>query len=457
MRRQPTTRLQISGHRFLMRRIEHALVRGDARMLDDPLAAQSISLVIGAVLAVVAVAVVTVLAVLRPAGDPGDAPILLVRDSGAMYVRIDDRVHPVFNLASARLITGSPAEPRIVSQQAIDRALRGPMVGIPDAPPHLAPPLADGQWTVCDDVRSELTTVIAGAAPRDLSEGHSVLVTVRGEPAAPTYLLYGAWRARVDLRHPAVVRALRLDAVVPQPVSPLLLAAIPEAPEIVPPHIPSGRSALPDMPVGTVLRVPATAPANDDELFVVVAGGVQRIGQVAADLIRYTDSRSARQIPAVSADRIGALPVVHSLPVTTFPQRAGVSAHPIVCVRWDAGAQPHTALLTGVEPVAAQTALPLAQADGGGPALDAVAIPAGHGSYVRSVGLSGDAHQPGPTFLVSDAGVRYGVADADAAAALGLPDPPVPAPWPVLAALPAGPDLSRAAASVARDGVAAPP
>ena len=38
-----------------------------------------------------------------------------------------------------------------------------------------------------------------------------------------------------------------------------------------------------------------------------------------------------------------------------------------------------------------------------------------------------------------------------------LPAPPVPAPWPVLAALPAGPDLSRAAASVARDGVAAPP
>ena len=199
MRRQPTTRLQISGHRFLMRRIEHALVRGDARMLDDPLAAQSISLVIGAVLAVVAVAVVAVLAVLRPAGDLGDAPIVLVRESGALYVRIDDRVHPVFNLASARLVAGSPAEPRIVSQRAVDRALRGPMVGIPDAPPHLAPTLADAQWTVCDDARSELTTVIAGAVPRDLADGHSVLVTAREEPAA-TYLLYGAWRARPAAR-----------------------------------------------------------------------------------------------------------------------------------------------------------------------------------------------------------------------------------------------------------------
>lgn len=456
MRRQPTTRLQISGHRFLMRRTAHALVRGDARMLDDPLAAQSTSLVIGAVLAVVAVAVAAVPAFLRPAGDLGDAPIVLVRDSGALYVRIDDRVHPVFNLASARLIIGSPAEPRIVSQQAVDRALRGPMVGIPGAPPHVAPPVADGQWTLCDDGRSELTTVIAGAAPRDLTEGRSVLVTARGEPAAPTYLLYGAWRARVDLRHPAVVRALRLDGLVPQPVSPLLLAAFPEAPAIVPPHIPSGRSALPGMAAGTVLRVPGAAPASD-ELFVVLAGGVQRVGQVAADVIRYTDARAAREIPAVGADRIGALPVVDSLPVNTFPQSAGVSADPVVCARWDAGAQPHTALLTGAEPVAGHTWLPLAQADGGGPALDAVAIPAGHGSYVRSVGLSGDAHQAGPTFLVSDAGVRYGVPDADAAAALGLPDPPVPAPWPVLAALPAGPDLSRASASVARDGVAASP
>lgn len=440
-----------------MRRLEHALVRGDPRMLDDPLAAQSISLVIGAVLAVVAVAVGAVLAVLRPAGDLGDAPIVLVRDSGALYVRVDDRVHPVFNLASARLITGSAAEPRIVSQRAVDRTPRGPMVGIPDAPPHIPPPLADGQWTVCDDTRSGLTTVIAGSAPADLIAGHSVLVTARGEAAAPTYLLYDTWRARVDLRHPAVVRALRLDGLVPQPVSPLLLAAIPEAPAIVPPHIPSGRSALPDMPAGTVLRVPAAAPASDDELFVVLTGGVQRIGQVAADLIRYTDSRAARQIPAVSADRIGALPVVDSLPVTTFPRRAGVSTDPLVCASWDAGTQPHTVLLTGAGPSDGQTWRPLAQADGGGPALDAVAIPAGHGSYVRAVGLSGDVDQPGPAFLVSDAGVRYGVADADAAAALGLPDTPVPAPWPALAALPAGPDLSRAAASVARDGVAASP
>ncbi|MDY6995695.1 MAG: type VII secretion protein EccB, partial [Actinomycetota bacterium] len=62
MARQPIARLQVSGHRFGVRRMEHALVRGDTRMLDDPLRAQSISLLAGALLAAVIVTVCAVLA-----------------------------------------------------------------------------------------------------------------------------------------------------------------------------------------------------------------------------------------------------------------------------------------------------------------------------------------------------------------------------------------------------------
>ena len=36
MARQATTRLYVSGYRVLLRRMEHALVRSDVRMLDDP-------------------------------------------------------------------------------------------------------------------------------------------------------------------------------------------------------------------------------------------------------------------------------------------------------------------------------------------------------------------------------------------------------------------------------------
>ena len=238
---QPTTGLQVSGHRFVARRMEHALVRGDTRMLDDPLRGQSLSLAVGGVLAAIAVAVCAVLAFVRPGGSLRDASIVVVRESGAMYVRIDDVMHPVFNLASARLIVGSAAEPRVVSQRAIDRADRGPQVGIPGAPGQISPSLRadEAMWTICDDQHAA-TRVIAGPVTETgTMPGHSVLVTPRGESPAVTYLLHGGWRARVDLRHPAVVRALRIDGVVPQPVSAAVLDAIPEAPAIQPPRVPA--------------------------------------------------------------------------------------------------------------------------------------------------------------------------------------------------------------------------
>ncbi|MBX7432176.1 type VII secretion protein EccB [Mycobacterium sp. Y57] len=441
----PTTRLQVSGHRFLARRMAHALVRGDARMLDDPLRAQSISLATGAVLAVLAVAVCAGLALLRPAGELGDDPVLLVGETGAMFVRIEGTLHPVPNLASARLITGAPVQPRIVSGEAVARADRGPGVGIPGAPGQLGAPLglADAQWTVCDDVRSG-TAVIAGAPrPGVVGPGDALLVTPLGASPATTYLLYDGWRARVDLRHAAVVRALRLDGVTPRPVSPALLTAIPEVPPIVAPLLPAD---------ATVVAVPR---AGGEDYFLVFADGVQRIGEVVADLIRFTDSRIG-EVPRVAPDDIGSRPVVDHLPVQTYPRRGGVGTAPVVCARWrpdDGGTVADTEILTGTRMPTVATPVRLAQADELGPAIDLVSVPAGRSVFVRSVGLTGGGRSAGSLFLVTDSGVRFGVRNDDAAAALGLPGPATLAPWPVLDTLPAGPELSRDAASVLRDAL----
>ena len=43
----PTTKAQVSGHRFLVRRVEHGLVLGDIRMLHDPLGARRRALLFG--------------------------------------------------------------------------------------------------------------------------------------------------------------------------------------------------------------------------------------------------------------------------------------------------------------------------------------------------------------------------------------------------------------------------
>src|SRR5919107_4782698 len=139
---QPTTRLQVSGYRFLVRRMEHALLRGDVSMLHDPVRAQALSIIAGCVLAVVGLAICAILAFLRPDTPVGDAAIVTSRGSGALYVRVGDTLHPVLNLASAYLVAGSAAKPHVVNDAYINSAKRGPLLGIPGAPAVVANPLS---------------------------------------------------------------------------------------------------------------------------------------------------------------------------------------------------------------------------------------------------------------------------------------------------------------------------
>ena len=451
--------LQVSGHRFLIRRMAHALVRGDVRMLDDPLRAQSLSLGAGCVLAVIAIAACAVLAFFSPRGRLGDSAIVMVRESGAMYVRIGETVHPVPNLASARLITGSSSAPELVSQAAVNGTPRGAALGIPGAPDTLGRPFtaAESGWAVCERADAT-TTLIAGASDVSSTPQPSALVTAREDSASETYLLYDGRRARVDLRIPAVVRALNLDGVAPRAVSRTLLELLPEAAEITAPRIPragtAGPSVLHGFAVGTVIRVPS---AQSSELFVVLADGVQRIGEVTADLIRFTASHGRRDIATVAPEVIGAVPVVGRLPVGSHPERGGVTREPVVCAQWRWSDDAGTAVtaVTAAGPLPLGDSRTLAQADAAGPQIDAVVVPDGRSVYVRASGVSGDGARSGPLYLVDDAGAVFGVENEDAARRLGL-GAPVPAPWPVLARLPRGPELSVAAASVARDAISAP-
>ncbi|ULE33789.1 type VII secretion protein EccB [Mycobacterium sp. IDR2000157661] len=449
----------LSGHRFQARRMTHALVRGDVGMFDDPLRSQSLALTVGCVLAVVGIAACAVLAFFQPQGRLGDSAIVMVRDSGAMYVRIADTLHPVLNTASARLITGASGAPQLVSQSAVDDASGGATLGIPGAPDFVGAPLTadESGWTICETIDSN-TSLILGLSGRPRTEEHSALVTVREEGAAATYLLYEGRRAKVDLRLPAVVRAMRLDGVVARPVSRVLLDSLPEAPPIAPPSIAhagaAGPSLLHGLPVGSVLR---TERVDSSELFVVLSDGVQRIGEVTADLIRFTQSHGRRDIAAVEPGALGAVPVVDHLSVAGHPRRGGVTDGPVLCAQWrwseDTGST-STEVYTA-DALPRGRAVALAQADGSGPRIDSIVLPKGRSAYVRAAGVTGDGAHDGPLYLVDDTGVVFGIHDDEAAKRLAL-SAPVPAPWPVIARLPRGPVLSVEAASVMRDAVSAP-
>ena len=202
--------------------------------------------------------------------------------------------------------------------------------------------------------------------------------------------------------------------------------------------------------------------ADAAEYFVVLTDGVQRIGEVAADLIRFTDSHSDREI-APSRRMPSVLRRWSTYcPLRRFPT---MQAH-----RWAQSAsrccarsgsrtdhRTHQNHRAGGRRAAAERGkgpMTLAQADGDGPNVDAVFLPPGRSAYVRSTGITGDGGSGGPLYLVNDSGVLFGVHDENAAKHLGLTSTPVPAPWPVLALLPRGPELSIQSASVVRDGVA---
>ncbi|ORA21996.1 type VII secretion protein EccB [Mycobacterium aquaticum] len=463
MARRPATRLQLGGHRFLLRRTQHALVRGDARMIDDPLRAQAISMTTGAVLAVVVFAVCAATAMLRPGGDLDETPIVMVHDTGALYVRIADTMHPVLNLASARLLAATPANPRPVSARALAGAKRGPLVGIPGAPTQIDPPLGidESGWTLCDVADPPETVLIVGRTTSDtvgLPGGQAVLVAPRGEGPAATYLVFDGWRAAVDLRDVSVVRALHLEGVAPLMVSRSLLDSVPEAPGIAAPQITDagapGPPALGDLGVGTVVRVERAA---GHEFYVVLSDGVQRIDPVVADLIRFTVAQPGGQPPVVAADVIATVPFVEALPVRRFPDRVAQGTAETVCAGWDPRQQnsdTNTTVSVGSSlPVPASDGVVLAQSDAEGPNIDRVITPAGRGALVRSTAVVGTGGTAGSVFYLNDRGVLFGVHDERAAEHLGLPGPAVSAPWSMLAVLPRGPELSRDAASVVRDGL----
>ncbi|CAB0540794.1 type VII secretion protein EccB [Corynebacterium diphtheriae] len=156
----PASKAQVSGYKFLQRRAELGLLLGDVRMLHDPIAKLRRGLLFGLSAAVLLGVGSGALAVFSPAADPGDAPIMR-SDSGDLFVRVDQQIHPVANLASARLVAGEPAQPVKASDSVLAREHIGVPIGIPDAP-RIVPEKSQEQpaWHVCHwDDTVEVTEV----------------------------------------------------------------------------------------------------------------------------------------------------------------------------------------------------------------------------------------------------------------------------------------------------------
>lgn len=482
-RRGFVTRHQVSGWRFMMRRIAAGVALHDTRMLVDPLRTQTRSVLVGVLILITGLAGCFVFSLIRPAGVAGADAILADRSTAALYVKVGEQLHPVLNLTSARLISGRADDPKSVKTSEIDQFPRGNLLGIPGAPERMVQNASrDANWTVCDAVSGPYpgVTVLAGVPAtggeraEPLPAGHAVLVENFDGTNAGTWLLWENRRSRVDLGNRPVTEALGLGAgaVRPRPIAPGLFNPIPEAPEITAPVIPGAggppQFELPvEAPVGAV--VTAYEADNTIRYYAVLPDGLQAVPAVLASIMRNTDSYGLAQPPRLGMDEIARLPVAAGLDTDAYPAEpvtlVDTDAKPMTCVHWSKPAQAPASsslLLSGAAlPLPdGQRTVELVSAGAGGTATR-VALPPGSGYLVDSGGLrSGapttDAAAGASLFWVGDTGVRYGIdthGGDDTVAALGLTEAPLPIPWAVLAQFATGPTLSRADALLAHDSL----
>ncbi|WP_101951154.1 type VII secretion protein EccB [Mycobacterium sp. 3519A] len=480
---QVTTRAQVNGYRFLIRRLEHALIRADSRMIHDPMRGQMRAMSVGIVIAVLLCGTGAVLAFMKPAPNFGNSSIMIGKGNGQLLVRIGDRLHPALNLASARLIAGRNDPPIQVDDKFINSVPLGPAVGIIGAPTSIAggDDMTMSSWTVCDSTQAPdgiptvTTSVLANDPDLDgaihaASAEQSILAVTDGA----TYLIYQGVRASIDPANPIIRAALRLGPDDAREVSRGLLESFPLVDPISPITINGAGEQTAYLPpgyqVGAILQ---SADSRGSQLYVATREGLQPISAPAADIIRYGNPQLPTAAQPLAAALISRAPVVHNLPIDHYPSVAPVfipaSSSPVVCMSWQRGSAATTAdtrLLVGSHLPLSAAARPvaLATADGDGPGLDSVYVRPGTGEYVQEIGSARDSQAAGALFYVSDLGVRYHVADASAAAALGLvgvpvtggtQDTPQPAPWAILSLLPPGPELSQRAALLAHDGMVA--
>jgi type VII secretion protein EccB len=451
--RAPATRDQADAYRFGLRRLESALVRGDAVPLHEQVRAQRRAALAGVVLGALAVAAVAVHSFLVPAPDWRTRSVVLASGSGAMYVVADGtRLVPVANLPAARLVlaalrgggasTADPAtaEPVVVADAVLADAPRTAAADVAGAAGvRLDGAVVPPAWAVCDEAAPDdpRTVVVGGAAPPAADPAAAALVAVRG---GGTWLLAGERRHRVDPADRPALVALGLTGAVPRPASAALVDAVAEGVPLSTPRVAgAGGAGPPGVPgrVGDVLV--GGADAAVPRHWVVLDGGVQEVPATLAGALRAAGAAEHRIGPDVIARSADAAALDTAGWPAAPPDVRDPADAAVVCWTWAAGgAAAGSVLVAAGLPVPAGTpAVDLARAGGAG--ADAVVLRPGGGGAVRAT-APGRAPGTGPLWLVSGSGVAHNVVDDDTAAVLGV-TAAEPAPEAALRLLPVGPAL----------------
>lgn len=468
-----TTKVQVSGWRFLLRRVEHAIVRRDTRMFDDPLQFYSRAVSAGIVIAVLICLGAALLAYFKPLGKRGGDSLLVDRNTNQLYVVLpgSGQLRPAYNLTSARLILGTSGNPAAVKSEELDGMPKGQPLGIPGAP--YATPVAtsgESQWTLCDtvikpesvgptvDTAVLITPLALDSSVGPLRPAQGMLVSYKNQD----WLVTDAGRHAIDRSDRAVTSAVGI-AVTAQatPISEGLFNALPNAgpwrlPAIPGEGAPNSMGLPPELVIGSVFKTVTDGRARvGDQYFVVLPRGVAKVNGTTAAALRATNSYGLLSPPAIEPSAVAR--IVEQTYDSPLPGTAmdvlSRQEIPTLCWAWqrepgDQGAK--TAVIAGRRLPLPASALNTGINQIGG---DATVYIAG-GQFI---GLqSPDPRYVESLYYVDPQGVRYGIPNAETASKLGLISPKT-APWQLVSLLIDGPVLSTEAALLEHDTLPADP
>jgi type VII secretion protein EccB len=500
----PTTKSQVQAYRFVLRRMQSALVRKDAVMLHDPMRTHTRAVAVGVIVSCLGLVGFIVFGLINKSPSAPTSGIVISKQSGAVYVARENprQLVPALNLASARLMlmqdsssaaggSGSvsqdagqpPPESTVVDDSALQGVSRGRLAGIPGAPlllPEKSEQRISANWAVCDqlDVQSNLpdaaskasveTSVFAGVpglkGMHALGPKDAVLAEA---PDRTDYLIYpappgsaksgaSAVRARVNLNDSTITSNFNLREAKPRRMTAAELNAIPEVRPLAVPDV-DGKGSKPGYDVaysrtiGTVVK--GEVAGEQPHFYLVLKDGLQEVSPAVAQLFQTANGSNQQGIPTMTAGQEANAPrTKNPLPVTDFPAErpnpVSASDSPASCLSWSLrDNDEHTELLLGSQVPAPQNMQPvqLNQVGAGGELVKWFFLPPGHAAVVHSA-TSKENFGSGPLFLVSDTGIRYGIPDVRTATALGVNSNGGAfdaAPEAILRLLPAGPSLNH--------------
>jgi type VII secretion protein EccB len=471
----PSRQDQLHSYQYSQQRVVAALVTHDPDPHRSPLRRAGTAALISLVVAALAVGGAAVYGLLKGQSSVKprqEAVVFLEKGSGArfVYLKSDDRMHPVLNYSSALLIANG-AEPKLVnaSAQSLAEVPLGDPLGIPDAPDSL--PAAKGGlvapvWTVCSRtpvdsgsgapaqslllVGDRLTDGTVLPVPRADTPAADLRGLLVADPARRTYLIYNNKRFPIPAGRLQQTRTFFGWTQEPLPVAAAWINAVPLGPDLKPPAIqelgePS--SAIDDLDVGRLLQIKGDA-SGTDKWGVVLRDGVSDITDVQAQLMRA--DRETYGLQEIDLNRYSDLPRSETQLVTEAGAAGLPPAVPVllngpeqVCLTFDGSDKKEGAISVRLGPtVPAGTPATGAAAVPGGVQADFVQVPRGKGALVVAAASPTAPAGSGTVSIVTDTGRRFPVADREVLPRLGYAGvEPQSIPGQLVALLPQGPAL----------------